>query len=443
MNTKDLLLVDGQFSKVVDGQFTNELRVAQVTDGNVVKFQHQSVERGSLCGNIYWGKLVKQYKSLRAAFVDIGLEHHGFVRNYKEGTVGTDGDFFQVAKDLRGKKRPSLIRSISLTGRYVILYPNSDGSRSQVKINDNVNVVLRESAVGANHAEIKRDAHNLYRVWKNAVKRADGTPRLLYRDNDIVINAIRDMPYGGRVVVDGREAWRRIAEVTAEFAPDLKVSLHKRRESLFRYYDIESKTDLLYLQEIALPSGGSVVINQTEAMVTVDVNSRGSKRDAHQVNTEAAETIIEQINLRNLSGLIIIDFIDMHSEEERQAIYKQMCALSEHDGIYTRVGQIGDLGTMEVTRQRVLPSVLENVSTTCKHCHGSGVVLSVSCDAFKLLRDLRDALGEKCAELYVTAPQELVCYILNHQRAYLDLLERRFGTRIVVECGAQIEIRRV
>jgi ribonuclease E len=444
----DLLLIDGRFAKIVDEQFCHEVRVAQLSGSRLIKYHHQSPERESLCGNIYWGRVVKQYKAMKAAFADIGLEYHGFVRNYKERQDsqckgryderrGT-GDFFQLTKDLRGSKRPVLTRSISLTGRYVVLHPNGDPARSQVKLPGGLNVTVRDSASGARREDIVRDAESLQVVWQEILSKNDGQPRLLYKDNDIIMNAVRDAPYRSEVVVEGQDAYRRIARLASDFAPDLCVKRHRKNQSLFTSYGIEQRVRLLYQQYVPLEPSGSVVISQTEAMVTIDVNSGSSKESAYNTNKVAAAVVAEQINLRNLSGLIIVDFIDMPSAEDRSAIHAQM--VGAVGGMYTKVSPISELGTMEITRQRIMPSVLENVSTQCAKCSGSGVVLAVSCDAFKLLRDIRDSVSGNCKSVLVTAPSELVCYILNHQRGYLDMLEKKCGVQITVHCGEHVAI---
>lgn len=444
MNTsvlnKHLLLVDGQFAQVSGDFFTGEIRIALLSETKkLIKYQHHSAERSPLCGNIYSGRVVKKYPSLKVAFVDIGLpDQHGFVSNYK---TSNDKAIFQLIKDPKGGKCPTLTTNISVTGRYVTLHPHADPSKSQIQTNYPIQINIRENVKNACYEDIKRDADHLCEMWALMKEKAANSdkPRLLYRDSDPIVQAIRNMPYAGQVIVEGKKIYDKIAEISHSFAPDLRTSNHKSKKSLFQVYGVEKKINSLHLQTVPLEKGGSIVINQTEAMTTVDVNSGNSKSSPFNINLSAASVISEQIILRNLSGLFVIDFIHMDDPAQKTALYEEMKLLMQETDTITKVAQLAESGTMEITRQRFTPSVSENISRICPSCQGVGTVLSVSCSAFHLLRDLRDLICEtQATNFLVTAPEETVCYILNNGTEYLRFLQSKFpGIKIKVEVGAK------
>lgn len=456
VSSVDILLVDGQFCKIVDDAIIGEVRLAQLHNDRLVKYQHQTAERELLAGNIYLGRIIKHYKALDAAFVDIGLERDGFVQGYRDNSKDVSKNTknktriheslqcFQLVKDARGKKCPTLTQSICLTGRYTILHPSGNPQKSQIQL-PNLQVVMRPEVTGVGFREIEKDALYLAKTWDALVKKAKecSQPCLLYKDNDVMINVFRAIPYSTQVVVEGVEIHHALQSVVEEFAPDLHLVLHKQKQSLFQKYHIEDKISALHQQEVKVPSGGSVVINQTEAMIAIDVNSGNSKRDSCQINIDAADVALEQIRLRNLSGLIVIDFIDMHSPDAQVKLCEHVKALAQDDYAQCKVNRIANSGVMEIARQRTAPSIAENIAVVCDKCNGAGMVLAVSCCAVALLRDIRDYLQSNTKKVVkIALKQELLLFIMNNERQYLEFLQKKFKKQIVFTIGdiTQIDV---
>ena len=434
METKNCILVDGQFD--------NEIRIAHIRDGKLTKYQHHSSENESLYGNIYYGIINKQYKHLDAAFIDIGATRHGFIQNFKE-----NHRLFQVIKDAKGKKCATLTKNIAINGRYLILHPYNDLTKSKVNFNNPYGVpmcfTLKSKEQDINQDYLKKDAERLYKIWSVILEKTYSQPEIVYQDNDILINTVKSLDYNTTIIVEGKDTHHKICKISAEWAPDIKVKLYNRSISLFHHYAIEQKILDLQLQQMPLMSGGSITINQTEAMIAIDINSGKSNITIYKVNLEAAVLIAEQIKLRNLSGLIIVDFIDMQDTQQQTALYQKMKELLNEDYSYTKITQIPDAGAMEITRQRVLPSISENISVVCDRCDGNGFTLSTNCAAMQFLRNIRDQFAQKqhagkTLEVYTT--QEIGQFLLNHCRSALTQIEQRYNKIINIRFGEKAAI---
>jgi Ribonuclease G/E len=439
MSSQDVLFVDGQFYGN-DGRSVGEVRIAHVRGKELLKYRHQITERELLAGNIYLGKLVRYCKVLGAGFIDIGLERCGFVQNYKSLNKDSKQQFhlFQIVKDARGKKCPALTQSICLTGRYTLLYPYGNPAKSQVPLGE-FQVLLRTPNRTTDPQLLQEDALRLVKTWRLILDRVQqcSQPTCLYKDQHTVLNLIRDLAPKSRVVIEGAEAYATLQPLIKDFAPDLHVMHYKRKTALFDLHGLESRIAVFHEQEIKIVGGGSVVISQTEAMITIDVNSGSSKRASHQINMDAATLVVEQIRLRNLSGLIVIDFMDMQSVEMQEALCAHVKELLKDDAACFKVSQIAESGTMEIARQRTAPSLSECLTISCDRCRGTGLVLATSCAAYGLLRQVR-AQMYACVDgtgVMVRAEPELIAFVLTYEYRYLEFLEKKFGQRVRFEVG--------
>jgi ribonuclease E len=376
----------------------------------------------------------------------------------------------QVVKEERGTKGAALTTYLSLAGRYSVLMPNTargggisrkitsaeDRTRlkeiaQELEVPEGMGVILRTAGASRTKTEVKRDFEYLLRLWETVrdLTLKSTAPKLVYEEGSLTKRSIRDL-YGKdieEVVVSGDEGYREAREFMRMLMPSHAkyVKSYKDTQPLFTRYGIESQLDAMFSPVVQLRSGGYIVINQAEALVAIDVNSGRATREHHiedtalKTNCEAAEEIARQLRLRDLAGLIVIDFIDMDEGRNNRTVERRLKEALKHDRARIQVGRISHFGLLEMSRQRIRTSVLESSTEKCPICGGSGHVRSVSSVALQLLRAVEEMLIKGATHnLLVRTRAEVALYVLNHKRAHLRALEERFRIVITVSADASV-----
>ncbi len=371
----------------------------------------------------------------------------------------------QVVKEERGMKGAALTSYISLPGRYCVLMPNSARSGVSRKISnyqdrkrmkslitslnvpDGMAVILRTAGADRPKTDIKRDCDYLLKLWDEIRETTlqSTAPSMIYEEGNLVKRAIRDL-YGKEIeeiYIEGDEGYKAAKNLMKVLTPSHAKRVQQFKDestSLFQKYQVESQIDSVHDNRVDLPAGGYIIINQTEALVAVDVNSGRSTRErnieetALRTNLEAAEEIARQMRLRDLSGLIVIDFIDMENHRNKVAVERQFKEFVRKDRARMQIGRISHFGLLELTRQRLRPSVLEGSSSKCPTCNGLGVVRSVESSSLSILRAIEDDMSRrKSREIKVFMASHAAIYLLNHKRAVLTELETKHNTKILLQ----------
>ena len=473
-----------------------ESRVGIVADGVLASFEIETFSRQHLKGNIYKGIVHRIHPALEAAFVDIGAERDAFLpldeicfRNLptpppREVGNGTDGRrrprikevlkpgeeiLVQIVKEEFASKPPTLSTFYSLPGRYLVLLPGSDEAGISRRIEGTERTRIRElieklqppqgfgiivrTAAGFDEGsrELHRDLSYLLRLWETikqaaASKRA---PALIYREHDLVLRNIRDYftPDIDEIYIDNEEVCQRAREFLRDVMPGKEHVLHLYQgdQPIFSHFNVEAQIESIYKRRVPLPSGGSIVVDGTEALTAIDVNSGRSVRGANQeetavrTNIEAATEIARQLRLRDLGGLIVIDFIDMRNAQHVAEVEKTLREAMRQDKARHDIGRISHFGLLEISRQRLRPAAAATSYTACPMCEGHGLVRTTESAALVALRKIhnRIAQGDVMA-LRVSLPPEVAVYLLNQKRDDLAQLERRYATRIQVVLNAAL-----
>lgn len=467
-----------------------ELRVAMVDGQKLFDLDIENRTRVQKKSNIYKGKITRVEPSLEAAFVDFGAERHGFLplkeisREYfyrKPSEI--EGRFtikdvikegieviVQVDKEERGNKGAALTTFISLAGRYMVLMPNNPRAggisrrvegdeRAELKsVLDSVSapkgmgIIVRTAGVGRNEEELQWDLDYLLAIW-DAVKQAaddDQAPFLIYPEGNVIVRAIRDYLRAdiGEIVIDSETAYQEAAQFVSQIMPhnESKLKLYQDSVPLFNRYQIESQIKSAYDREVSLPSGGSIVIDPTEAMVAIDINSARATKGkniedtAVRTNLEAADEIARQLRLRDIGGLVVIDFIDMNENRNQRAVENRMRDALEMDRARVQVGRISRFGLMEMSRQRLRPSLGETSSIVCPRCQGQGHILDIKSTSLTALRVIEEeALKERSAEIRAIVPVEVATYLLNEKRKTIQEIEKRNRLHVLVVPNLNLE----
>ena len=457
-----------------------ELRVALVDGQRLYDLDIESGAREQKKANIYKGRITRVEPSLEAAFVDFGSDRHGFLplkeisREYfskqVEGRVNIkdvlkEGQevIVQVDKEERGNKGAALTTFISLAGRYLVLMPNNpraggisrriEGEErnelrealNSLNVPADMGMIVRTAGLGRCAEELQWDLDYLLQLWE-AVKGASSersAPFLIYQESNVIIRAIRDYLRQdiGEVLIDSEsvkeEALNFISQVMPQYAS--KVKLYEDTVPLFNRFQIESQIETAFEREVKLPSGGSIVIDHTEALVSVDINSaRATKggdieETALQTNLEAAEEVARQLRLRDIGGLIVIDFIDMSPAKNQRAVEERVRESLEADRARVQVGRISRFGLLEMSRQRLRPSLGETSGIVCPRCNGRGTIRDVESLSLSVLRLIEEeALKERTAEVRAHVPVAVATFLLNEKREALAKTEARTKIRILI-----------
>ena len=457
-----------------------ELRVALVDGQRLYDLDIESGAREQKKANIYRGKITRVEPSLEAAFVDYGADRHGFLplkeisKEYfvkdvsgrpsiKEVLKEGQEVIVQVDKEERGNKGAALTTFVSLAGRFLVLMPNNPRAggisrriegdeRSQLKdamgqltVPDKMGLIVRTAGIGRNPEELQWDLDYLVQVWESITTEAAKRPApfLIYRESNVIIRAMRDYLRQdiGEVLIDSPEIHAEALGFIRQVMPSYqqKIKLYADEVPLFSRFQIESQIETAYQREVKLPSGGSIVIDHTEALVSIDINSaratRGSdiEETALQTNSEAADEIARQLRLRDIGGLVVIDFIDMGPARNQREVENRMRDALKLDRARVQIGRISRFGLMEMSRQRLRPSLGETSGVVCPRCNGQGTIRDVRSLSLSIMRLIEEeAMKENSAQIRAILPVPVATYLLNEKRSVLADLESRQGVRVVL-----------
>ncbi len=468
---------------LINASQPEEVRVALVDGQWLYDLDIENQQREQKKSNIYKGKITRVEPSLEAAFVDYGAERHGFLplkeisreyfaeqegkrgerRNIKELVKEGTEVIVQVDKEERGNKGAALTTFISLAGRYLVLMPNNprgggisrriDGDdRAQLKealssldMPKGMSIIVRTAGVGRSAIDLQNDFNYLVHVWQSIVETSNGVsaPKFLFQESNVIIRAIRDYlrPDIGEVMVDTHESFLLAQQFVQQVMPQEKHKIKHYNEEipLFNRFQIEGQIETAFEREVKLPSGGSIVIDPTEALVSIDINSaRATKggdieETALATNLEAADEIARQMRLRDIGGLVVIDFIDMHPERNRREVENRMRDALSMDRARVQIGKISRFGLLEMSRQRLRPSLEETTSKICPRCTGQGTIRGTRSLALSILRIVEEeAKKERSAEIRTVVPVPVATYLLNEKRKAISNIESRHNTRVVI-----------
>jgi len=460
-----------------------ELRVAIVDGQKLFNLDIESFGREQKKANIYKGRVTRVEPSLEAAFVEYGSERHGFLplkeiaRNYltqdaqKPGAkVGVresikEGQelIVQIEKEERGTKGAALTTFVSLAGRYLVLMPNNpraggvsrriEGQErsdlreamSQLQIPENMGLIVRTAGVGKNVEELQWDLDYLLQLWTAIEGSAQekAAPFLIYQESDVIIRSIRDYLRGDitEIVIDDEAMHEKAHQFMRQVMPHniKKLRLYQDDVPLFTRYQIESQIETVFQQEVQLPSGGAIVIDHTEALTTIDINSARATKGADieetalNTNLEAADEIARQLRLRDLGGLFVIDFIDMTPTRNQREVENRLKEALKQDRARVQIGRISRFGLLEMSRQRLRPSLGESSLQPCPRCRGQGAIRGTESLALSILRIIEEeAMKDNTARIQAQLPVEVATYLLNEKRQAIRDIEMRQGISAVL-----------
>ena len=464
-----------------------ELRVALVDGQRLYDLDIESGSRIQKKANIYKGRITRVEPSLEAAFVDFGSERHGFLplkeisREYYSGNTSgrpsirdviREGQevIVQVDKEERGNKGAALTTLISLAGRYLVLMPNNpraggisrriEGEErtqlreamAQLDIPAEMGVIVRTAGLGRNAEELQWDLNYLLQVWNSVKTAVQGRPApfLIYQESNVTIRAVRDYLRQdiGEVLVDNKKVYKEALDFISQVMPQYqnRVKLYNDDTPLFNRFQIESQIETAFQREVKLPSGGSIVIDPTEALVSIDINSARATRGgdieetARNTNLEAAEEIARQLRLRDIGGLIVIDFIDMGSNKNQRDVENKMREALQMDRARVQLGRISRFGLLEMSRQRLRPSLEETSGIVCPRCNGQGTIRDIHSLSLSILRLVEEeALKERTTEIRAQVPVAVGTFLLNEKRDAISHIEKRSKTRVLIIPNTHME----
>ena len=458
-----------------------ELRVAIVDGQKLVDLDIEHAGKEQRKSNIYKGVITRVEPSLEAAFVDYGMERHGFLpfkeisRQYfsdkadagraRIQDVIKEGQevIVQVDKDERGSKGAALTTYISLAGRYLVLMPNNPrgggvsrrvegeernelrDTMAALEVPKNMSMIARTAGIGRNAEELQWDLNYLVQLW-TAIEDASNIQKgafLIYQEGSLVIRAIRDYFSAdiGEILIDTPDVHEQAVQFMNHVMPGnvARVKLYQDEIPLFSRFQIEHQIETAFAREVRLPSGGAIVIDHTEALVSVDVNSGRSikgadiEQTALNTNLEAAEEVARQLRLRDLGGLVVIDFIDMESQKNQRNVEDTLRDALHADRARVQTGKISRFGLLELSRQRMRPSLGETNHAACPRCSGTGHIRGIESTALHILRITQEeAMKDNSAIIQVQLPVEAATFLLNEKRADIHKIEQRMGVEVIL-----------
>ncbi len=475
---------------LINATHPEEVRVALVDGQRLYDLDIEHRTREQKKANIYKGKITRVEPSLEAAFVDFGAERHGFLPlkeisrqyfqkdpkdiqgriNIKEVIKEGQEVIIQVAKEERGNKGAALTTFISLAGRYLVLMPNNPRAggisrriegeeRQQLKealgaltIPDEMGVIVRTAGLGRGAEELQWDLNYLLKLWNSIddASRERKAPFLIYQESNVIIRAIRDYLRKdiGEVLIDSKKVYDEAQGFVQQVMQDFqhKIKLYSDETPLFSRFQIESQIETAFEREVKLPSGGSIVIDPTEALVSIDINSSRATKGADieetalNTNLEAADEIARQLRLRDIGGLIVVDFIDMGPARNQRDVENRMRDALEADRARIQLGRISRFGLLELSRQRLRPSLGETSSIVCPRCNGQGHIRDVKSLALSILRLIEEeVMKERTGEIQAQVPVAVATYLLNEKREPLRAIEDAHNVRVVIIPNQNLE----
>ncbi len=471
---------------LINATHPEELRVALVDGQKLLDLHLEHAFREQKKSNVYKGRIIRIEPSLEAAFVDYGAERHGFLplkeisREYFQQQepgrrriqdLVREGQeiIVQVDKEERSSKGAALTSFVSLAGRYLVLMPNNPRAggvsrriegedRAQIRqhlqmldIPEDMGVIARTAGIGQDFEALQRDLEYLKQIWQAITEAAEqqSAPFLIYQEGNVVVRALRDhfSEDIGEVLIDEPSAFDAAQQFMRSMMPRMlpRLKLYESDIPLFSRYQIEQQIESAFSREVRLESGGAIVIDHTEALVAIDINSGKSTKGqdiaetALQTNLEAAEEIARQIRLRDLGGLIVVDFIDMESPKHQREVENRIREALKLDRARVQVGRISRFGLLEMSRQRLGASLDEATYEPCPRCNGTGQIRGCEGTALHVLRLLQEeALKRHCSEVQCLVPVDVAVYLLNEKRRQILELEAKTGVRILIIPSPQL-----
>lgn len=466
-----------------------ELRVALVDGQQLYDLDIETLYSAQKKANIYKGKITRIEPSLEAAFVDYGAQRHGFLpfkeiaKEYLTGSTTTHDDhpsfkdmievgqevLVQIDKEERGNKGAALTTYISLAGRFLVLMPNNPRAggvsrriqgddRKELRetldlldVPDNMGIIVRTAGVGRAQEELQWDLDFLLQLWEAISEEYRKAPlqRLIYQESNIIVRALRDYlrPDIGQILIDDERVYQQASDFMTLVMPNNlnKLKLYQDNIPLFTRYQIEGQIETAYQRNVQLPSGGELVIDYTEALVSIDINSSKATKGgdieetAYQTNLEAADEIARQMRLRDLGGLIVIDFIDMGINRNRKDVETRLYEATKIDRARVQIGRISRFGLLELSRQRLRPSMDESSHRVCPRCKGQGSIRGIQSMALSLLRLIEEeAMKDRTQRITGELPVSIATYLLNEKRAAIRQIEQRNKVEVVLVPNADL-----
>lgn len=468
-----------------------ELRVGMVDGQRLYDLDIELPSRSQKKGNVYKGIIIRIEPSLEAAFVDYGSRRHGFLpfkevaRSYFSETADNDDGertsikdvlsegqqvVVQVEREERGTKGAALTTFISLAGRYLVLMPNSpraggvsrriEGEErdeirralAQLEMSKDTGVIVRTAGVGRSVEELQWDLNYLQQL-NTAITKASESQEgafLIYQESNVIIRTLRDHLRDdiGEIIIDDEDVYNDAKEFVERVMPHnlKKLKLYKDNVPLFNRYQIEAQIESAFDREVSLPSGGSIVIDHTEALISIDINSAKATKGASieetalNINLEAVDEIARQLRLRDLGGLIVIDFIDMMSNKNQRDVESQLREALRIDRARVQLGRISRFGLLEMSRQRLRPSLQESSQIICPRCNGHGTIRSIESLTLAVLRLIEEeAMKEKTSKVIAKLPVHATSFLLNEKRSVINEIETRHGINLVIVPDPNLE----
>jgi len=476
---------------LINALYPEECRIAVADDDCLLELEVERADHTQLKGNIYKAAITRIEPSLQAAFLDIGSNRNGFLQindihpayfqnwppedengerqqQYSRASIQDvlrPGQelVVQVVKDQRAAKGATLTTNLSLPGRFLVLMIGNqrggvsrkivdEGQRfrlrqavQKLKIPPGMGVIVRTAGINRSSQELQSDLDNLLEIWFDLLKKSSepGAPRIMYQESDLAVRTIRDYltNHIEEIIIDEPNTYNRACQFIEKVMPTLapKIILFDKPQPLFSYFHLDSQIEQTSKPEVILPSGGSIVINITEAVVAVDVNSGRStgqsdvEETAFNTNKEASEAIAQQLRLRDLGGLIIIDYIDMNDKRHKQIVEKCLRDAVRTDKAKIEIGRISKFGLLELSRQRLKASLTSQSDSVCPHCDGRGRVKTPESAALEALRKIQSAVfAGGVEEIRIRMAPAAALLLLNSKRQVLTQFERESGTRILI-----------
>lgn len=464
-----------------------ELRVAIVDGQNLLDLDIETLGKEQRKGNIYKGIITRIEPSLEACFVDYGTDRHGFLpfkevsrsyfRDYEGGRARIQDVLkegmeviVQVEKDERGNKGAALTTFISLAGRYLVLMPNNPrgggvsrriegeerqelkAAMAELDIPNGMSIIARTAGIGRSAEELEWNLNYLKQLWQaiEEAGKAHHDPYLLFMESSLLIRAIRDYfrPDIGEILVDNQEVYDQVAEFMSYVMPSNvgRLKLYQDHTPLFSRFQIEHQIESAFSRSVSLPSGGAIVIDHTEALVSIDVNSARATRGADiedtafKTNMEAAEEVARQMRLRDLGGLVVIDFIDMENSKHQRDVENVLRDALKKDRARVQMGKLSRFGLLELSRQRLKPALGESSHVACPRCAGTGVIRGIESTALHVLRIIQEeAMKDNTGEVRAQVPVDVATFLLNEKRAELFAMEERLDVNVVLIPNIHLE----
>ena len=467
---------------IINAVHPEECRIAIVEGSALAELELESNVGKKAKGNVYRGRISRIEPSLQAAFVDIGTHRNGFLQindvhpsSFKNppprsGKVRIQDVLepgqelvVQVVKEERDMKGATLTTYLSLPGRYLVIMPGSDRGGISRKISDSdqrvrlrrlsrelevpagIGMIIRTAGLDRSQSELSRDLSLQLKLWESILvaNQTASAPSLLYKDNDLATRVIRDYftPDVREIIIDDPETYQTVKEFVGQVMPRYRsrVRFYKENQPIFTHHGIDQQVQDTLAREVKLKSGGSIVIEQLEALVAIDVNS-GKATDtsniedtAYKTNLEAADEVARQLRLRDLGGLIVIDFIDMIDKRHRSAVERRLQDAVATDKARIELGRLSKFGLLEMSRQRLRASLTSHAHIKCEHCHGTGDIKNPELVALEALRKIQAAVVVgHVAKVKARLPSVPTFFLLNNKRGFIAELEKEHGVQILI-----------